>query len=544
MSDTRQIDETPEAGGVGPGSGNGIPASANGAPTADPEPERARRGGLTRRQFIPGAAGLVAALGVGGVAGYELRGGGSSSSSTAPKSPPPGAPGSGRDSFVTRNDLLPALVSVNDFAGANPAEASPRFIVLAPMPIVAYEGEQRGPMLLDRRGRMVWYRPGPDSTFDVQIQQYRGKPVLTWWHGNLVGGHGEGVGEIIDGSYSRVATVGDAEKLPLDLHEFTLTSRGTALATQFEQKQVDLSSIGGSKRGVALIGHALEIDIATNKVLLDWNSLDHVSLKESYVPAPSDPTATYDFFHINSVAETDDGHLLISGRNTWTLYKVHRTTGQVLWRLGGKRDDFAVPKPTWFSWQHHARVHGAGEISLFDNANTSGHGSLAKLLSVDETARRVELKRSYQHPAKFVATSLGSVQTHPDGNVFVGWGAQPYASEFTADGKLIYDVQFTGPFRSYRTFLADWEGRPTDKPAVAARTQPGGGFAVFASWNGATEIDHWLVLAGNSSSSLREVGSQAWSGFETMIVVNSSGPAFAVAAIDHDGNELGRSDVV
>ena len=544
MSDTRQIDEPPEAEGVGPTAGNGNPASANGAPAPEAGRERVKRGSLTRRQFIPGAAGLVAALGVGGVAGYELRGGGSSSSSTAPDSAPPGEPGSGRDSFVTRTDLLAARVSVNDLAGADPAETSPRFIALAPMPIVPYEGEQRGPMLLDRRGRMVWYRPAPDSTFDVQIQQYRGKPVLTWWHGALVGGHGEGVGEIIDGSYNGVATVGDAEKLPLDLHEFTLTSRGTALATQFEQKQVDLSSIGGSKQGLALVGHALEIDIATNKVLLDWNSLDHVSLKESYVPAPSDPTIAYDFFHINSVAETDDGHLLISGRNTWTLYKVHRTTGQVLWRLGGKRDDFAVPKPTWFSWQHHARVHGPGEISLFDNANTSGHGSLAKLLSVDETARRVELKRSYQHPAKFVATSLGSVQAQPDGNVFVGWGTQPYASEFSADGKLIYDVQFGGPFRSYRTFLADWVGRPTDKPAVVARTYPGGGFAVYASWNGATEIDHWVVLAGNSASSLREVGSQAWSGFETMIVVNSSGPAFAIAAIDRDGNELGRSDVV
>jgi hypothetical protein len=293
-----------------------------------------------------------------------------------------------------------------------------------------------------------------------------------------------------------------------------------------------------------IVGHALEIDIATGRVLLDWNSLDHVGLKESYLPSPTDSASTYDFFHINSIAETSDGNLLISGRNTWALYKVHRTTGEVIWRLGGKRSDFALPKPTWFSWQHHARAQGPSEISLFDNANTSGHGSLALLLSVDEAARRVELKHSYQHPAKVLAESLGSVQTHPNGNVFVGWGTMPYSSEFTADGRLIYDVQFDGPFRSYRTFLADWEGRPTDKPAVVARTNPGGGFAVYASWNGATEIDHWRVLAGASASSLREVGSQAWSGFETMIVVNSTGPAFAVAAIDRDGHELGRSDVV
>ncbi len=544
MSDTQQIDDVPEAEGVGPTADNGNPESANGAATPEAERKRAPTGGLTRRQLIPGAAGLVAALGIGGVAGYELRGGGGSSSSTAPESASPGEPGSGRASFVTRPDLQPALVSVNNLAPADPADASPPLVALAPMPIVSYKGEQRGPMLLDRHGRTVWYRPGPDSTFDVQIQQYRGKPVLTWWHGSLVGGHGEGVGEIIDGSYNHVATVGDAQKLPIDLHEFTLTSRGTALATRFVTQPADLSSIGGSKAGSVLVGHAMEIDVATNKVLLDWNSLDHVGLKESYVPPPSDPNGTYDFFHINSVAEMDDGNLLISGRNTWTLYKVHRTTGEVLWRLGGKRSDFAVPKPAWFSWQHHARPHGPSEISLFDNANTSGHGSLGRLMSVDEGARRVALKRSYQHPAKFLAESLGSVQTQPNGHVFVGWGTQPYFSEFTADGRLIYDGQFQGPFRSYRTFLVDWVGRPTGKPAVVARTHPGGGFSIYVSWNGATEVDHWVVLAGSSASNLREVGSQAWSGFETMIVVNSNGPAFAVAAIDRDGNELGRSDVV
>ena len=542
MSDTRQIDDTPEADGARPVSANGKRRTPGERPTA--RAGRKQRGGLTRRQFIPGAAGLAAALGVGGVAGYELRGGSGPRPSTAPEAAAPGEAGSGRGSFVTRSDLLPALVSVNDLATAGPAETSPRFMALAPMPIVPYKGEQRGPMLLDRRGRMVWYSPGPDSTFDVQIQQYRGRPVLTWWHGNLIGGHGQGVGEIVDGSYNHVATVGDLKNLPIDLHEFNLTSRGTALATQFERKPTDLSSIGGSAQGVALVGHALEIDIATGKVLLDWNSLDHIGLDESYVPPDSDPTDTYDFFHINSIAELDDGNLLISGRNTWALYKVHRTTGEVLWRLGGKRSDFALDRSAWFSWQHHARAYGSSQISLFDNANTSGHGSQAKFLSVDEAGKRVSLTRSYQHPAKFLALSLGSVQPEANGNVFVGWGTQPYFSEFAADGTLIYDAQFDGPFRSYRTFLSDWVGRPTDKPTVVARTHPGGGFSVYASWNGATEIDHWVVLAGSSASDLREVGSQAWSGFETMIVVNSGGPAFAAAAIDRNGNELGRSDVV
>jgi hypothetical protein len=505
-------------------------------------------GGLSRRQFIPRAAGsLAVALGVGGVTGYEIRGNKSAPVAepvgpTATSIPTAGNPGSGVDSFVTRPDLSPATVRVTDLKSQPRVDTSPRFIVMAPMADVPYKDVQRGPMLLDRRGRLVWYDPGPNSTFNFQVQTYKGQPVLTRWHGELIGGYGEGVGQILDESYKTVAVVGNQQTQPLDLHEFNLTSRGTALASHYELRKADLSSIGGASDGMLLVGHALEIDIATNKVLLDWVSIDHVGLDESYQPLPSAASDAYDFFHVNSIAEAADGNLLISGRNTWTVYKVHRKTGEVMWRLNGKKSDFALDDNADFSWQHHVRAHGKSQITIFDNANISGHASKALMLNLDEGKKRATVEHAYQHPAKFVSWTLGSVQVRPDGNVFVGWGAQPYFSEFSKDGELLVDGQFESTTRSYRTSLADWHGRPTDKPAMVARSDVGNGFLIYASWNGATEIDHWTVLAGRDPASLQPVGSQPWTGFETTIVVNSEGPLFAVAAIDRDGNELGRSD--
>lgn len=284
--------------------------------------------------------------------------------------------------------------------------------------------------------------------------------------------------------------------------------------------------------------------MATGKTLLDWASLDHVPLTDSYVPASAASDGAYDFFHINSIALASDGNLLISGRNTSTIYKVDRKSGEVIWRMGGKRSDFKIEEPAWFSWQHHVRQLTPTVISMFDNANTSGHGSRALLVNVDESNRQVSLEHSYQHPAGFLASSLGSVQQLSNGNVYVGWGAQPYMSEFSADGKLLVDGQFESQGRSYRAFLVDWVGNPKTKPAVKALTAAEGGFVIYVSWNGATEVDHWVVLAGDSASSLKPVGSQPWSGFETAIFVNSNGPAFAVSAVDRDGNELGRSEVV
>lgn len=506
-----------------------------------------KRPGITRRQFIPRVAGVLTALGVGGAGGYELHAGAKLAPAPEPEGftatmvPAAGNPGSGVSSFVTRPDLRPADVRVTQLVG-HAERTEPRFVVMAPMADIPYKSDQRGPMIVDRRGRLVWFQPSTDSTFNVQVQEYRGERVLTRWHGQLLDGYGSGVGEIVDETYTPIATVGDAKTRPIDLHELQLTSRGTALATYYEQRPADLSSIGGAKNGQLLVCHALEIDVATNRTLFDWVSIDHVGIDESYQPLPPAAGDAFNYFHINSVAEAGDGNLLISGRNTWCVYKVNRTTGAVIWRLNGKRSDFKVPDDAGFSWQHHVRAHGSSELTIFDNANLSGRASAALMLELDEPRRTVALKRSFQHPAKFVAWTLGSVEVRPDGNVFVGWGAQPYFSEFSRDGELLVDGQFESDTRSYRTFLADWKGRPTDRPAIVARSDQGSGFSVYASWNGATEIDHWTVLAG-SEPSLEPVGSQAWTGFETTIVVNSSGPAFQVVAYDRHGNELGRSDV-
>jgi hypothetical protein len=129
----------------------------------------------------------------------------------------------------------------------------------------------------------------------------------------------------------------------------------------------------------------------------------------------------------------------------------------------------------------------------------------------------------------------------PDGGVLVGWGNLPYFSEFLADGTLDMDAQLPVPDQSYRTFTADWTGQPATRPALVARSNPAGGSTVYASWNGATEVDKWIVLAGTSPSQLSQAGSQQRSGFETAITVNTAGPYFAVTAHDTDGDVLGQS---
>jgi outer membrane protein assembly factor BamB len=491
-----------------------------------------------------------------GVLGYELphRSGSakhaSSSSSSAAASSPAPAPAATSDSttvqrFLTRPDLLPPAVRVTQ-VGAQPASGSvPRFILLAPINAVPVTQPQQGLMMLDRFGRLVWFSPASSgSPFNLDVQTYDGRPALTWWQGEVSNAHGYGVGEIGDETFRSVKTIQAGRGLKTDLHDLQLTSKGTALITAYETVTADLTSVGASSKGQLFVGHVQEIDLTTGRVLLDWRSLDHVGIGESFQPGPHTGQG-YDYFHLNAVSETDDGNLLISARNTCTIYKVDRSSGAIIWRLGGKRSDFNVSPAARFWWQHDARPHGSSVISVFDNAGVDKEKqSRGLVLSVDEATRRVDVKQQFLHSAGFISGTLGSVQLLADGGAFVGWGSQNYFSQYSADGTMILDGELPIGVRSYRAYLADWVGRPSDGPRVVAQANPAGGFAVHVSWNGATEVARWTVLAGAAKTSLSQVGSQVWTGFETAIAVNSEGPYFQAVALDAEGHELGRSPVV
>src|SRR5207244_12403356 len=77
-----------------------------------------------------------------------------------------------------------------------------------------------------------------------------------------------------------------------------------------------------------------EIYLKTGLVLFEWHSLDHVPITDSYRRPQKDKL--YDYFHFNSIDELPDGNLLVSSRDTHTVYDIDRSTGRIVWRLGGK----------------------------------------------------------------------------------------------------------------------------------------------------------------------------------------------------------------
>ena len=291
------------------------------------------------------------------------------------------------------------------------------------------------------------------------------------------------------------------------------------------------------------------MDIQTGEVLFEWQSIDHVGLEETYVTPSEDHYPGIDYFHLNSIDVEPDNNLLISARETSAVYKIDRKTGEVIWRLGGKKSDFEMGPGTRFAFQHDARRLPDGTISIFDNGSLVFENGIPKaveesraiVLELDEKRMRASLVREYTHPEKQYADAAGNMQVLPNGNVFVGWGRGLAISEFSADGELLFDFRVAPEHKSYRAFRFPWRGSPLDQPAAVAERTSENELEVYASWNGATEVTAWEVLAGPDPSQLESLGSIPRDGFETAMLVQTSEPFIVVQAKHRSGRILGAT---
>lgn len=454
-----------------------------------------------------------------------------------PESPP--------QEFRTRPDLLPPAITITTLGDAT---APGHVFVAAKVP----DG-RNGAMIIDEDGDLVWFSPLDIDVAehnDFRVQHYRGEPVLTMWEGVSQVGTGFGHFVLLDSNYDVIARlqVGNGYH-GADLHECLLTDHGTALVIVYNPVRWNLTPGGGDENGTALDGIVQELDIETGRVLFEWHSLDHIGLDEAIGDPPDDTGVPWDYFHLNAIEADGNGDLILSARNANGIYKIERITGRVLWRLNGTRSDFAMGEGTPFAYQHDARVHPNGELTLFDNAE-SDQGkdgeipSRGMVIRLDEEAKTATLVREYLHPTGVLSVSQGNMQVLPNGNVFIGWGSAPVFSEFDAEGNLIFNGRFPTGANSYRAYRFSWVGTPSAPPDIAVETGLGDELTVYASWNGATEVAHWDVLAGPDPEGLEPVGSGARIGFETAIAVTTVEPYLAVRALNADGEVLGASEPI
>ncbi len=267
-----------------------------------------------------------------------------------------------------------------------------------------------------------------------------------------------------------------------------------------------------------------------------------------------------DYFHLNSVDRDSEHNYLVSGCHTSTIYKINGSSGDVIWRLGGKHSNFTLGTDVKFSLQNHARFisrskDGQSEIiSLFDNNRfQTGHLSVSrgKIISLDTQTWTATLLQDFPNPNNSFSFSQGNTQILPNGNAFINWGSAGSITEFSPDGHVLFHAYLKGgelldnsDVQSYRGFKFNWTGRPYEEPAVVA-LKHGESTMVYVSWNGDTETKSWKFYGINRVGEKILLGEEERTGFETGYYVKSGGDwvGFLTEANGVDGKALRTSRV-
>lgn len=302
-----------------------------------------------------------------------------------------------------------------------------------------------------------------------------------------------------------------------------------------------------------------EFNIETGEVIFEWRASDHFALSESYMSTLSatedDP---WDWFHINTVEKDSAGNYLVSARHLRCVAYISGETGEVLWRLGWKRnsfDDLSDGEATRFVGQHD--THWAEEhrfITMFDNRadwqDEKEHVSKGKRIEIDLDNMTARVQTTFVHPKNIFAFSQGSYQTLPNSNVVIGYGFTGAIAEYSSNGTLLCDAYLqpssrfsSGDVQSYRNLKFNWTGLPTTKPSMVMDNG-----TLYFSWLGSTEVRSWLLEdAIKPEGRLASVTTFAKAGFETLFTIPQDLPLrqyLRIVALDNDGQELSASDFV
>lgn len=435
------------------------------------------------------------------------------------------------DYVTVPDDLPPITVSVNL------PEAGDGYIFMAP-----YErrigGTPYSPYLLivDGTGELVYYQKQPAAAEDFKKQVGE---VLSY----SVGGSSRH--DIMDSSYNVVDSITAANGYHSDFHDFQILPNGHVLLLIYEERQMDMSQIvpGGYPDATVVGCRVQELDQA-HHVVFEWTSFDHIPITDTTVSLLDQ---RIDYVHCNAIELDTDGHLLLSCRDTDEVTKINRDTGDVIWRLGGKGNQFEFvnaigAEDVEFIKQHDVRRVANGNITLFDNRMGAANYSRAVEYQLDEANTIATLVWEYRNTPDIHGHILGNTQRLPNGNTLIGWGSgHPAVTEVQRDGAKVFELLLPLEMQNYRAFRFPWVGRPDTEPTLVVETENPTTTTLTYSWNGATDVAAYSVYGGPLDFPTTLLKVEPKTGFETTTVFTGladSGYNFRVVPLDEAGDPM------
>ncbi|HKI78311.1 MAG TPA: arylsulfotransferase family protein [Ignavibacteriaceae bacterium] len=314
--------------------------------------------------------------------------------------------------------------------------------------------------ILNNNGIPIFIKREPSPVYDFKIQPNR---MLTYYLKKDSTSKFYG----LDSLYAVVDSFYTGNGLYTDFHDLQVLPDGHAFMIAYDSQPVQMDTVINTRTDTACLTGCViqEIDKSKN-VVWQWRSWDHYKITDSEYDLYQN---NIPYCHVNSIDIIDDTTAIISTRYFNEITKINRITGDIIWRFGGKNNQFNIAgSGPDFQYQHDARYIGNDNFSLYDNTPPNSgkysRGLIYHLNVANKTGSMV--KEIYHNPGLF-GKNMGNLQVTHEGNMVIGWGnigfdgkiGKYIFSEYDSTGKISNDVTLSSPtfVFSYRAVKFPWE---------------------------------------------------------------------------------------
>lgn len=304
----------------------------------------------------------------------------------------------------------------------------------------------------DRSGAIRWYRRFPARPGEIAIgSAQQSNSDFSVFVGASTGWepvNGRYVEFTSDGEVVQSYTAGPPYYT--DPHEIVLAAAGTpaerVLLFGYDLRRIDLTALGG-RLDQLVAGHTILRQSPSGTVEFLWSAWDNFSVQDWVaIPLNVAQLSSIDFDHPNSLAIDRDGNYIVSFASLTEITKIDAVTGQILWRFGGRHNQFTILGDPLggFGIQHDVRLLDNGDLILYDNGTFhSPQQSRAVEYRLDTRLMTATLVWEYRHMPAVFTPFVGSVQRFRNGNTLVGFGAAGLMTEVTPDGQVVWEGRVT-----------------------------------------------------------------------------------------------------
>ncbi|MFZ4620337.1 MAG: aryl-sulfate sulfotransferase [Bacteroidota bacterium] len=394
-------------------------------------------------------------------------------------------------------------------------------------------------LLFDNAGLPVFYRKVAGNAYDFKVQPtgrfsyYLQSDINRFY--------------IMDSTYTVIDSIVSVHGYTPNEHELRILPNGHMLLIGSEVQSIDMSKIvaGGNPHAMVLGNHILELDAAKN-VVFEWRCWDHFKITDCI---DADLTsASFDYVHMNAIDIDADGNLLISNRNMSEVTKINRKTGGIMWRLGGKNNQFTftkdpntfsyLNKTLAFSYQHDIRLTPDGTYTLYDNGDLrTNKFTRAVEYKIDTLTMTAEMVWQYRNVPDFYSGWMGSVQRLPSGKTLIGWAdaSAPKATEVDKNGTKTFEMDFVSPSVSYRTNRSVWKGK-ANAPYLIVEPHHEKVTLLFNTF-GDSDVVQYNIYGGLSPRPSTLIASTEKTSIDLTTLQNGGQYYFRVTSVDSKGHE-------